>query len=305
MHAVANIDFRKGFKKLLVGLVLVSGLLVIPQTAHAIDAFPDQSKQGSIGLQGTITTSAPSKGATITTPSNGATFTSVPITVNGTCASDVLVKLFDNNVFVGSAFCVNNSYSLQISLFSGKNDLVARVYDALDQAGPDSNLVSVEFNDALFIQFGTRPTLSSVYAQRGAPPGQEISWPILLTGGVGPYAVSVDWGDGTQSDLFTLTATGTFNIKHTYKTSGIYRVIVKTTDQNGATAFLQLVGQATGATQNNNGKNANNSIVKIQILWWPAIAMFPLIILSFFVGRRQELYALRKQLEKARDKDPN
>jgi hypothetical protein len=291
------------FRALLVSVVLFSSLLATSQPAHAVDAFPDQSKQGSIGLQGTITTAAPNKGATISTPTSGATFTSVPITVNGSCPPDVLVKIFDNNVFVGSTFCSGGSYSLQISLFSGQNDLVARVYDALDQAGPDSNLVAVIFSDTQFIQFGTRPTLSSIYAQRGAPPGQEITWPIILNGGVGPYAISVDWGDGTQSDLFTQAGPGTFTIKHTYKTPGIYRVIVKATDKNGSTAFLQLVGQATGATQNTNGKNGNNSIVKIQVLWWPAIAMFPLIILSFFVGRRQELYALRKQIEKSRDKE--
>ncbi|MDL2363474.1 MAG: hypothetical protein QFB86_03800 [Patescibacteria group bacterium] len=286
-----------------IGILLIA-LFGMTTIAHAASPFPDETKQGSIGLQGTITASAPTKGATITTPSSGATFSTVPITVNGTCPTSTLVKLFDNNVFVGSVFCATGSYSLQISLFSGQNDLIARVYDALDQAGPDSNLVTVTFNDAQFAQFGTRPALSSVYAQRGSPPGQELTWPILLNGGVGPYAISVDWGDGSPSEVFTRDIGGTFTIKHTYKTPGIYRVIIKATDKNGSTAFLQLVGQATGAGQSNNGKDGgNNSIVRTQILWWPAIAMFPLIILSFFVGRRQELFALRKQLEKSRDKE--
>lgn len=286
------------------GSVIALTLFASTSSVRAAGAFPDQTKSGSIGLQGTITASAPTRAATITTPSTGGVFTTVPITVNGTCPAGVLVKIFDNNVFVGSVFCATGSYSLQISLFNGQNDLVARVYDSLDQAGPDSNTVSITFNDAQFIQFGTRPTLSSVYAQRGAPPGQELTWPILLNGGTGPYAISVDWGDGTNSDLFSLTTTGTFTIKHTYKTPGIYRVIVKATDKNGSTAFLQLVGQSTGASQNNNGKDgANSAIIKKEVLWWPALAMFPLIVLSFFVGRRQELYSLRKQLEKSRDKE--
>ncbi len=284
-------------------LLLVLGLALLwAPSVYATGAFPNQQGSGSIGLQGTITAAAPTRPATITTPGNGAVFTSVPITVNGTCPANVLVKIFSNNVFVGSAFCVNGSYSVQVSLFSGQNELVARVYDALDQSGPDSNVVTVTFNDSQFAQFGTRVTLSSIYAQRGAPPNQEITWPILLSGGTGPYAITVDWGDGTSTDLFSKDTAGTFDIKHTYKTAGIYIVIVKATDTNGGTAFLQLVGQSTGATQNTSGKNGDqNAIIKKEILWWPALAMLPLIFAAFWVGRRSELYSLRKQLEKSRD----
>lgn len=282
--------------------LILTFLSNLPASA-AGGAFPDQQSSGSIGLQGTITSAAPTRAATITTPNNGAVFTTVPISVNGTCPANTLVKIFDNNVFVGSTFCANGSYSVQISLFNGQNDLVARVYDALDQAGPDSNTVSVTFNDSQFIQFGSRPSLSSIYAQRGAPPNQQITWPILLTGGIGPYAISVDWGDGSQTELFSQPTSGTITIKHTYKTAGIYKVIVKATDANGQTAFLQLVGQATGATQSTNGKDGSSLITKKEVLWWPALAMLPLIILAFFVGRRQELYALRKQIEKSRDRE--
>ncbi len=284
-------------------LLLVLGLALLwAPSAYAAGAFPNQQGSGSIGLQGTITAAAPTRPATITTPGNGAVFSSVPITANGTCPANVLVKVFSNNVFVGSAFCVNGSYSVQISLFSGQNELVGRVYDALDQSGPDSNTVSVTFNDSQFAQFGARVTLSSIYAQRGAPPNQEITWPILLSGGTGPYAISVDWGDGTTTDLFSKDTAGTFDIKHTYKTAGIYKAIVKATDKNGGTAFLQLVGQATGATQNISGKNGDSSaIIKREVLWWPALAMLPLIFSTFWIGRRSELYSLRKQLEKSRD----
>ncbi|MDB5170581.1 MAG: Fibronectin type protein [Candidatus Saccharibacteria bacterium] len=285
-------------------ILLIIGLAFVwaPATAYAAGAFPNQQGSGSVGLQGTISTAAPTRAATITTPSNGAVFTTVPIAVNGTCPANVLVKIFANNVFVGSAFCAGGSYSVQASLFSGQNDLVARVYDALDQSGPDSNVVSVIFNDAQFAQFGTRVTLSSVYAQRGTPPGQELTWPILLSGGTGPYAISVDWGDGTSADLSSQDIPGTITIKHTYKTAGIYTVIIKAIDKNGGTAFLQLVGQATGATQNTSGRDSGaNSIVKKEILWWPALAMLPLIFGGFWTGRRSELFSLRKQLEKSRD----
>lgn len=269
-------------------------------TANA--EIPDQEKSGSVGLQGTISTGPPTRGATIAVPSNGAVFTSIPITVSGLCPNGTIVKVFSNNVFMGSAFCNGGSYSVQISLFSGKNDLVARVYDALDQAGPDSNTVSVTFNDASYAQFGTHVMLTSVYAQRGAPPNKELIWPIILSGGIGPYAISVDWGDGSPTDLISQSITGTFEIKHIYKTPGIYKVIVKATDKNGGTAFLQLVAQATGAGQDKvkDGTGDDKTLVKVQVIWWPAILMIPLIVAAFWVGRRHELYTLRKRLEKNR-----
>jgi hypothetical protein len=290
----------RSWRSLLAGITAVILLSGSP-LALAAGQFPNQTSSGSVGLQGTISTAPPTRGATISTPGNGAVFTAVPITVSGLCPSSVLVKLFANNVFVGSVVCTNGSYSLQVNLFSGRNDLVARVYDALDQAGPDSNTVSVTFNDAQFAEFGTHVSLSSNYAQRGAPPGEELSWPILLDGGTGPYAISVDWGDGSPTDLSSQSTTGTITIKHTYKTAGIYRVIVKATDKNGGTAFLQLVGQATGAAQSSKG--GGTAVIKVVVLWWPALAMLPLIVGSFWVGRRHELYTLRKRLERSRDQE--
>ena len=267
------------------------------------NAFPDQSASGSIGLQGTISTAPPKSGATITTPSNGAVFSALPITVSGLCPNGLLVKIFANNVFVGSVTCANGSYSVQIDLFSGQNDLVARVYDALDQAGPDSNNVTVTYNSATFAQFGTQIILTSIYAQRGAPPSQELSWPILLSGGTAPYAISVDWGDGSPTDLISQPTAGGFTIKHVYKSAGIYKVIVKATDKNGDTAFLQLVAIATGATQSGSGGKSSTTTTRTIIIWWPCLLMIPLIVAAFWVGRRNELFSLRKQLEKSRDRE--
>ena len=278
--------------------ILLALLAVAPVSAGP---FPPQSGSGSIGIQGEISTAPPTRGATIAVPSNGAVFTSVPITVSGLCPTSLLVKIFSNNVFVGSVFCANGSYSVQVDLFSGQNQLVARVYDSLDQAGPDSNIVTVTFNDAQFAQFGTHVELTSNFAERGAPPNQELDWPIIISGGNAPYAISVDWGDGSPTDLMSQAAPGEFTIKHTYKSSGIYKVIVKATDKNNGEAFLQLVAVATGSAQNNSKGSGGNSLIKIEVLWWPALVMLPLIVAAFWVGRRHELYTLRKQLEKERN----
>jgi hypothetical protein len=281
---------RKGWMAALV--LLIGGLLSINYPALAA---PAQSS-ASLGLQGTIPSPAPSRAATIAIPANGAVFTTTPIAVSGICPASLLIKLFDNNVFVGSAICSNNgSYSLQIDLFSGQNQLVARDYDSLDQVGPDSNTVNVVFNDAQFTQLGKPVTLGSVYAERGAAPGSEIDWPILLSGGTGPYAISVDWGDGTAAELISQAYAGTFTIEHTYQSAGIYNVIVKVTDKNGGEAFLQLVGQATGAIQHNNKTaGASNTIIDKEVLWRPILIMLPLILIAFWLGMHYQLRKLHK-----------
>jgi len=277
----------------------------MPAGAAALGS-PQTPQSGSVGLEGTIGAPAPTQAATIALPTNGQTFTTMPITIAGSCKTGLLVKIFSNNIFVGSAQCTNGSYSLQISLFSGRNDIVARVYDALDQAGPDSNTISVFFNDAQFAQFGSRVSLTSTYAKLGANPGTELDWPIVLSGGVGPYAISTDWGDGTSATLQSEAFTGTITIKHTYSSAGIFNVIVKATDANGTTAFLQLVGVANGkvtqgATAGGTNGTSNGGGNGGTTAWWLTLIIIPFIIVAFWLGRRHELYSIRKHLDQSRN----
>lgn len=270
-------------------------------TAQAAIPPPGPSS-GSSGLQGTVKTPAPKNAATITTPTNGQSFGKMPITVAGLCTSDLLVKVFSNNVFVGSAECKNGSYSLQVTLFDGTNELVARIFDSLDQPGPDSNTVTVTYNNSQFTGFGVSQfTLSSLYALRGANPGEQLNWPIIINGGTAPYALSVDWGDGKAATLYSEPFAGNVIISHTYSSAGTYVVIVKGTDKNGQTAFLQLVGQANGAvTQSSSKANSKESTIIIitKVLWLPAALCIPLIAVAFWLGRRYELAALRRHLER-------
>jgi hypothetical protein len=287
---------------LILGLCVIGlAILVAPKVWAA--NFPPEQSSGSIGLQGTIASPPPKQAATIATPVNGASFNNIPITINGLCPSGLLIKIFSNNVFVGSEQCDHGSYSIQIDLFAGQNDLVARDYDALDQAGPDSNTVTVTFNDALTAQFGSRVSLTSPYAKRGVDPGSTLSWPIIISGGNGPYAVSVDWGDGAPTTLLSQPFTGTINITHIYKTAGVYTIIVKATDVNGTEAFLQLVGVANGAVQSSASAKSGGNTAPPQAEWWPALAMIPLILAAFWVGQRHELFTIRRQLEKSRGRD--
>ncbi len=287
-------------KKLLAVLAFWFSLFVLG--LGTIYAQVENPKNGSVGMEGRISSPPPTRGATISLPSNGQTFTTLPVTVSGLCPDDLLVKLFKNNVFAGSTQCKNGSYSLIIDLFSGRNELVARVFDSLDQAGPDSNKVSVTFNDAR-PGASSRPTLTSNFAKLGVNPGQQLTWPITLSGGSGPYAVSIDWGDGSAAELRSLGFAGPFDIKHEYKTPGVYTIIIKVTDRDSATAYLQLVGVVNGPLSQEQidaeaAEAAGGSEEKRVILWQPAAIMIPFLVSTFWLGRRYELKFLKKKIER-------
>jgi hypothetical protein len=299
-----NIQHRIQFspKRLLASLLLVLLVCLVPAEVHAqVSPPPENPQSGSVGLEGTISSPPPSKGATITTPGSGRVFTTLPVTVGGLCPQGTLVKIFSNNIFIGSTPCENGTFSVQVDLFNGANDLIARVYDDLDQAGPDSNTVTVMFNDAQFSGFGGRVSLTSNYARLGANPGSSLTWPIIISGGTGPYALSVDWGDGKPATLKSVPFAGNLNIDHIYDKAGIYRIIVKATDANGTTAYLQLVGVANGTvgTSSNSASSKDKviTITKTQILLWPSLVAIPLILLTFWIGRKYELLSLRKRIE--------
>ena len=286
-------------------LILSIGLKAPLASANA--PLPPDPQTGSVGVEGTITSPPPTVAATISTPTNGQSFSSEPITVAGICPTGLLVKIFANNVFVGAAECINGSYSLQANLFAGTNNLVAGVYDALDQAGPTSNSPNINLVSSQSSIFGSLLSLTSNYAKRGANPDQQLTWAIIISGGTSPYALSIDWGDSTRPELVSEASTGTVNINHTYQTAGTYAVIIQATDSNSETAFLQLVGVATGAvgqstnTSRSSSSPTANKIIT-SVLWWPSAVLLPLLLITFLVGTRYEIFVLRKRLEDSDDR---
>ncbi len=286
--------YAKAYVYLLVSLSLSFGL-----EAHSIAIGSQQNPQsGTMGLQATIPSPPPSQSATITVPSSGQSFTSLPITVSGLCPSNLLIKVLDNNIFVGSALCSGGSYSLKIFLFNGLNDLIAQDYDNLGQSGPISNKVSVTFNGGQNFLTGSRVTLTSQYAELGANPGQTINWPIVISGGVPPYALSVDWGDGQPAKLQAVANSGTATISHVYNTSGVYTVTVTATDSKGATAFLQLVGVGNGQinkTNNTKKVQTTTSSASTSLPWWVLALFSAFMVVAFWLGNRHGKVVLLKK----------
>lgn len=260
---------------------------------------------GGYGLEAVKTKEPPEVGARITVPSNGASFTDSPITVQGICPDELLVQIYNNDVMVGAVMCENGSFRVEVSLFAGTNELKAIVYDEIYQAGPESNTVTVTYNNTNITAFGELVTLTSNFGRRAAAAGTALSWPLQLSGGTGPYAFSIDWGDGSESQLMSRALSGAFNISHVYKNAGIYRINIRVTDANGVSAFLQLIAVSNGVpTAGTGGTDDTDEAAmreRVVILWIPAAVALILLLPAYWLGRRSQLVSLRNKMLKERD----
>ncbi len=275
------------------------------------------SEDGSVGVSGVVSAPPPSNAPIISLPNDGASISRIPVTVSGICDADLLVKVFKNGVFAGSAQCQNGSFSLQTDLCNGRNDITARQYDLLDQESPASGIVSVLYSDnAVNSTASDRVTLTTNFAKKGTDPGEKLIWPFAISGGAGPYAVTVEWGDG-ESSLYSLAVPGEFSIDHTFQNPGSYTVVVKAVDVEGRTALMQVVAIANGSlsqtgpngSTNGSGSGSGNgsgsgtgdegdsSAPKTRILWQPAAIMIPFILSTFWLGKRYAIHRLRKKIE--------
>ncbi len=285
---------------LLVFLTLVFGGAL---AAWSFQADAATSGSASYKVEAVVSGQPPSQPARITSPTTGQTFQVNPITVEGACPAKTLVKIYKNGILAGSTLCqASGRFTIPIDLLIGKNDLTAIAYNANDQPGPDSPPVTVTLNvPPGGIGFSTELIIQSTSYYRGAQPGEELTWPVELVGGLGPYAVNFDWGDGT-SDLITRTAPGPFTLKHTYKKVGgylgSYPLIIRATDTAGHTAYLQLtsiINQSTGNAA--AGAAATPSTLNRLMIIWPLWIVLLLMIVSFWLGERREKGIMDRQME--------
>ena len=259
---------------------------------------------GSIGLSGVVEGEPPTEGAVILVPSTGTRFSETPITVSGTCPANILVEIFKNDIFAGSTICTaEGEFSLETDLLVGRNDLTARVFDALSQEGPVSDVVTV-FYDVLPTQpsslsplsFGGQQLIINTDAVfRGAFPNSDMQVPIDIIGGRPPFAVNVQWGDSTNK-VVSRTNNETFRVSHAYARAGTYSITIQATDADNRVAFLTVAAIINGqpfaaATE----EQPPMSIIQRLLVLWPLYAILVTMVISFWLGEIREKRVLTRQ----------
>ncbi len=280
-------------------LLLVGVALAIGSAAAA--SPPPQA--GSVGLNGVMTGPPPKTAAVITSPTNGQRFSATPVKVSGTCPAKTLVELFKNDIFAGSGPCSDaGAFSFEIDLLIGQNILIARVYNDLNQPGPDSNAVTV-FYDALPAQssaltplnFGAGQLLIMTDAVfRGSFPEQQLNAPITILGGTPPYAVNIQWGDGKNKVMSRSDNTG-FVAGNVYKKAGTYQITLQATDAQGRVAFMTVAAIINGQPIVAATTSAPKAVVNKLLVLWPLYLSAIAIVTAFWLGERREKKIFARQ----------
>jgi hypothetical protein len=265
-----------------------------------------------------VKATAPTQPAVITSPTSGQSFTNYLITVSGTCPANAsYVEIVDNNFMNGSAICsAGNTFDLSISLFRGANQLVADAFDITNDEGPPSNPVNVTFSSLA----QTTPTSSFTKPFSGSPleilakftyqgyyVGQAMSWPFQVIGGVAPYAIDIEWGDGTNT-LISSKTSQQLSPTHTYSNAGGFRgsytIKVYVTDSLSNNAYYQaflIINAGKAPAKHILPPISSSTFSKIEKIAWPLWGILLLLVISFWLGEREEYAHLgrRHRLKKA------
>lgn len=293
----------------MVGVMIVS----LSRTALATD----------ISVSARVAGTPPPSAAVITSPLNGAQLSSWILPVTGVCPPATIIELYSNNVFIGSAFCsATGTFALQADLFWGENQLQTHIFNLGDTVGPNSPVVDVFLNkpslSSTTSAMGQRTPIPSSNINNSAPPplllqtntsfreystNEAVSWTITVNGGVPPYAIAVDWGDGNTS-LTSVRQPGLFVIKQAYKHAGGYHgeytIKIRASDSAGQQAYMQLfvlvnnnLGDGGLASSNKAGPASNFgsgfrlSTGVILKTAWSIYGVIVLMTLSFWLGERR------------------
>lgn len=290
-------------------MLMICGLALLTITQASFGAHPGPAI-GTVGLKGVVPGKVPTTAAVITSPRSGTRYTTLPVAVSGTCPLNTIVEIFKNGVFAGSDYCKDDqTFAIQVDLLLGSNDIVAKVFDALDQAGPDSNTITLYYDASptapLFV-LSSPNALPDNYQQfilrtnavyRGSFAGDKVKVVIDVIGGIAPYALIIDWGDG-KTDLISRPNNESFTAEHTFGKPGVYQAIIKGTDSKNKTAYLQTTiivnGQsdvASGTAPTSSSPTSSKSL----LLAWPMWILLFLVFLSFWLGERHEKTVLRRR----------
>jgi hypothetical protein len=324
---------------LIVGVLIGGWTHVVSATSSSVWTTPQSD---SYAVNASVPGPAPVHAAIINSPTINSRFKNKPIIVEGSCPIDAAggyVSIYRNNFYSGTAICdASGSFQVSIDLFTGANQLIARVYNFTDVAGPDSAPTTVYYdppaqsivpdgpmasttptskpaNQGFSINsapISTAPatttvplTLTTDFTIRGYYVGEQSVWQLDPEGGSAPYAIAIDWGDGSNG-IVSRGNPGLTRLTHTFEKAGAFHgsYIVKftVTDAAGSQTFLQLLVIVNSRQQAaigrsihpGGGSGFSNGITHfLKNYIWPSYGLVVLMLLSFWLGERREYHTLK------------
>lgn len=115
--------------------------------------------------------------------------------------------------------------------------------------GLDSNISSCDDYEISNLPIGGEPKIEVVCVPRLFMPKLEQVLGVLVWGGSPPYAISVDWGNGSGSTLLNLPAQGYKKVTFSYTVAGNYKIAFKLKDADDKEAIVQTAVQVSGKSK--------------------------------------------------------
>jgi hypothetical protein len=146
--------------------------------------------------------------------------------------------------------------------------------------------------------------LSSQYEYQTYQTGHKYTWKLDLTGGTPPYFVNINWGDGSSSNM-VFDTDPIFTASHIYKKAGDHNIIAQAIDAKGVKVLLQLTavvklqgtfaqgffGSLTPPTTQGLASTSKHWLGLI----WSSYLVIILMVISFWLGEREEYISLVKR----------
>lgn len=296
---------------LLFFVLVLTGSFLLFVGQQAADAA-DQVTDSSLELSGIYYGEAPTQAAVIESPKDNGSVNSSVITVSGTCQPGYIVEVYRDGAVAGTIICsTTGTFSLDITVVPGQSSLVARTKNAANVYGPDSNTVRVTYEKPASNQAADEKATAAlpllIYTkpvQSGYEPGEAVLLEYEIDGGVPVYALSINWGDGTQNTIKPHSSVGDFSEEHRYADAGQYTLTLIVRDSAGNIAQIQTIAIINGepenptsilspissqdcATQNLSGTASIACIVIRNVnAIWPAFIIAILMTFSFWLGEK-------------------
>lgn len=132
------------------------------------------------------------------------------------------------------------------------------------------------------------PLISVNCIQRNLFVGDTLRLDVLIHGGIAPYALLTDWGDG-RNDLTSIPDSSIHTLEHTFQTAGFHQLVLNTTDSKGEKSRIQTVVSVNGVPTTGGTTNPLTDIGKnIASIWIeapvPLYVAAVTLVAGFWIG---------------------
>lgn len=141
-----------------------------------------------------------------------------------------------------------------------------------------------------------------VCMQRHASTADSTTIGVLVWGGSPPYALTIDWGDGSTDLLRSVDKPGYFTVSKQFKSQGQYTVVLQVSDKSNKQAYMQVTVDAAGSEKPNDFVEYIGNSVSMS--WFdspvPTYLLAVAIVIGFWAGDYFERAILSVQKVKTR-----